>query len=311
MLQKIGVAAAKMFIDMEASCAGLLPATVYLSPVHGQPLDVHFHHNLKEHRPEAVLEPILLLHGFAGCWQHWLHTAVQLHRHFPLIIPDLIGFGESATPTRGVSYTIEQQAKWIIQFMDALGIRRAHFVGNSMGGWLAQYLAINYPARVGSLVLINAAGIRGDVDSDMYQRFDEGDNPLLDASTSFDGLMESFTHELPRLAFVAKPYFAKKHKELLPVYRKSFNDFWFAPPELPIEQITCPVLVLWGDKDSVIDVTVGENTFAQIGSERKSFAMIEDAGHLPMIEKPYLVARAMDMFYRGTGWFIEKKRINK
>jgi 3-oxoadipate enol-lactonase len=96
-------------------------------------------------------EYLLLLHGWMGCAQSWVRQIPYFSRDFAVIAPDLRGFGKSSKPEHG--YTFEDYARDIEALFDNLGIDRAHVLGQSFGGLIAQTLAISRPDRVQSLVL--------------------------------------------------------------------------------------------------------------------------------------------------------------
>jgi 2-hydroxymuconate-semialdehyde hydrolase len=106
--------------------------------------------------------PVVLLHGSgAGVsgLENWRRTIPALVGQFRVIVPDLVGFG-STRPPSGYRYGVAQWTEQIVALMDALRIGRASIVGNSMGGRIAQRLAVLHPDRVARLVLISAASPR-------------------------------------------------------------------------------------------------------------------------------------------------------
>ncbi len=98
--------------------------------------------------------PVLLLHGLGGSHDDWRLQLHEFAEHFRVIVPDLRGFGASE---RREPFTIQQHARDMLALLAALGIRRAHVVGLSMGGAIAIEMALRDPARIGALVLANTA----------------------------------------------------------------------------------------------------------------------------------------------------------
>lgn len=96
-------------------------------------------------------EYLVLLHGWMGCARSWVRQIPFFARDFIVIAPDLRGFGESSKPAKG--YALKDYARDIEALLDALGIARAHVLGQSFGGIICQTLAISRPERVQSLVL--------------------------------------------------------------------------------------------------------------------------------------------------------------
>lgn len=99
-------------------------------------------------------EPLVLLMGLGAPGSKWAPHMEAYEKHFHVYAPDNRGAGQSDKPV-AYAYTIEEMAKDVIGFMDAAEIEKAHVNGISMGGAIAQYLAIYYPERVKSLILTN------------------------------------------------------------------------------------------------------------------------------------------------------------
>src|SRR5919112_1671592 len=105
--------------------------------------------------------PVVLLHGAgdnALDWRWVMPTLAATHRVYA---PDLPGFPDSARPAADYSPAFFE---WFVaSFVDALGIGRATFVGNSLGGLVALRLVLSEPARVTALVLVDSAGLGREV----------------------------------------------------------------------------------------------------------------------------------------------------
>lgn len=101
--------------------------------------------------------PVLLLHGWGGSSGSMRPILNLLKDRFSVINIDLPGFGRTNLPK---SFSIEDYASFIKDFLSALDIDRADLITHSFGGRIAIYLAVLYPELVNRLVLVNAAGIR-------------------------------------------------------------------------------------------------------------------------------------------------------
>lgn len=96
--------------------------------------------------------PLVMLMGFTGNSDWWSEQMIaDLSKDFKLILLDNRGSGRSDIGKR--LYTMRRFADDTIALMDSLGIESAHILGVSMGGMIAQEIAINYPERVNQLVL--------------------------------------------------------------------------------------------------------------------------------------------------------------
>ena len=94
---------------------------------------------------------LVLIQGMGFDRLGWKPVLGKLRRHFRLVLVDNRGFGRSDRPTD--SFAVADMADDIIAVLDAAGVCRAHVIGASLGGMVAQELAITHPERVDGLVL--------------------------------------------------------------------------------------------------------------------------------------------------------------
>lgn len=95
--------------------------------------------------------PLLLIHGLGYARWGWEPVLPGLAERFDVILFDNRGIGESDAPPG--PYTAAEMAADAVQVLDEAGVERAHVVGTSLGGMVAQELAFTYPERVDRLVL--------------------------------------------------------------------------------------------------------------------------------------------------------------
>jgi 3-oxoadipate enol-lactonase len=110
------------------------------------------------YRSEGAGEPLVLIHGVGGDASTWDAVAPRLARHSRVIRVDLRGHGGSPLLTEPC--TAEDLARDVVRVMDALGIPAAGIAGNSLGGQVAQALALLAPQRVHRLALISTVAGR-------------------------------------------------------------------------------------------------------------------------------------------------------
>jgi pimeloyl-ACP methyl ester carboxylesterase len=99
--------------------------------------------------------PLLLLHGCPFSSYIWRHVIPLLRPHFRCIAPDLLGLGDTETPS-GADWSLPAQAAMVIGLLDALAIDSAHIVAHDHGAATAQLIAASHPERIRRLVLTNA-----------------------------------------------------------------------------------------------------------------------------------------------------------
>ncbi|GAA4527863.1 4,5:9,10-diseco-3-hydroxy-5,9,17-trioxoandrosta-1(10),2-diene-4-oate hydrolase [Amycolatopsis samaneae] len=117
---------------------------------------LHYHESGVEH-PETVI----FLHGGgpgASAWSNFGRNLPVFAKSYRVIAVDQPGFGRSDKPTEHPQY-FRHSAGAVAGLMDTLGIERAHFVGNSLGGGAAVRLALEHPKRAGRLVLMGPGGL--------------------------------------------------------------------------------------------------------------------------------------------------------
>ncbi len=104
---------------------------------------------------KGVGAPLVLLHGLGNNYKSWEYVLEHLdYDRWRVIALDLLGFGDAPKPD--VEYTLKDHSEAVIETLDALGIKRATFVGHSMGCLVAIKIADKRPKLADSLVLLGA-----------------------------------------------------------------------------------------------------------------------------------------------------------
>jgi pimeloyl-ACP methyl ester carboxylesterase len=246
--------------------------------------------------------PVLLLHGFGGQIWVWENQISALSRHHRLYIPDLLGYGYSDRPK--VDYTPALFIDSIRQLMDRLGLQRASLIGNSMGGGIAWAFALAHPERIDKLVLIDSVppDVVPAVRNPSFRWFLAIRNlpvlPYLAVRLTTRGMLRATLKEmvyddyLITDAVVERQYqigrIAGTPRVMVSTARHVEGVKHFAGALATLDK---PTLIIWGDRDEVFPLTVGEELRAAIrGSE---LLVIKDSGHMPMWEHPDETNRAI------------------
>ncbi|MEA2371400.1 MAG: hypothetical protein QOH12_1794 [Solirubrobacteraceae bacterium] len=240
--------------------------------------------------------PLLLIHGLS-CWQSWLENICFFARDHRVIAMDLPGFGASQAPAEPIS--ISGYARMLDALCDALGVKRAAVVGNSMGGFIGAELAIRFPARVERLCLAPAIGLN--MEHVRIERRKSVGNRV--ENILFFGLAWlSVRSELPvrrtglrrkLLSLVVAQPERLPGALVLEVIRATGQTTGFAealdaitryPIRDRLGEIVCPTLIVWGEEDRLVPVSDATELEWLIPNSRK--LIYEETGHLPMLERP-------------------------
>ena len=247
--------------------------------------------------------PLLLVHGFGGDKDNWAMLAPHLTDRYHVIIPDLVGFGDNVRDP-GLPYDIKAQTDRLIGFMDAIGLQKAHIVGNSMGGWIALQAALDHPDRLATLTLVNNAGVKGAEESTLQKLPRTDKSPLVPESVGELKQLMGFIAHKPRAVpgRFMDVVFAERsqHSALLEqIFWTIVADGDERPLNDRLGEVRVPTLVIWGRHDQLIHVScVAELEKGIPGSEAVIF---EDVGHVPMIEKPGATAAVLRRFLAKHG----------
>lgn len=230
-------------------------------------------------------EPLMLLHGFGGNKDNFTRVARFLTPQYRVIIPDHIGFGES-TRYDDADYTPTAQAERLHVLAQALRLKGFHLGGNSMGGQIAMAYAARYPGEVGSLWLLNPAGILNAPKSELAKIFLEtGRNPLI--ARSEEDFAKTFAFVMSDPPFVPRPFLdvlAQERIRNADLEERIFLQIATASVERSVAGMKTPTLIVWGEHDRVIHVGTAEVLHKLL--PRSQVVVMPGIGHLPMLESP-------------------------
>ena len=106
--------------------------------------------------PWDVRPPVLMLHGLAESGEAFRRWVPYFASHYPVVRPDLRGYGESTTMAADYSYQFKTLGTDIMRLLDALKLDRVFLIGGKIGGTLSMHLAANYPDRVMGIAAVGA-----------------------------------------------------------------------------------------------------------------------------------------------------------
>lgn len=230
-------------------------------------------------------EPLMLLHGFGANKDNFARAARFLTPHYRVIIPDHIGFGESAHPPEA-DYAPPAQVERLRALAQALGVKTLHLGGSSMGGQIALAYAALYPAEVKSLWLLGPAGIWSAPESEVFKTLAKtGRNELLAKNEDEFAQVYSFTMNDP--PFIPRPMLDVIAQERIANHKleeRIFRQIADYHVEKIIPGLTNPALIVFGDHDRAIPVATAEILHQML--PRSQVVIMPGIGHLPALERP-------------------------
>ncbi|NOZ87005.1 MAG: alpha/beta hydrolase [Deltaproteobacteria bacterium] len=261
-------------------------------------------------------EPVLLLHGWADSTYTWRQLISRLKNRFRLVAFDWPGFGFSDKCNMPLSYF--ELAAVAASVMDALSVRSAFVVGNSMGGAAALQLAADYPERVKALALLDPAAGMNESDGPWIKRIVLAPasgriSTFLMGRLAFKIGLESavFRDDLVSDKVVEEMYLPLMSRGGRSAMVKQLNEIMERPVTMNvIRRVSAPTLLIWGARDAWVPLDCAKRLSSWLkGSILK---IIPNCGHLPQWEAPDETAGAIKGFFSrfqgpaGTGSAAER-----
>jgi len=250
--------------------------------------------------PREDPEPLVLIHGLGGNLDNWRHTIAAFGKAKRVVAVDLPGFGKSEKKP-GVDYGPRPMAGRVAAFMDALGIERAAIAGNSMGGLVTVWIALDHPERAARIVLVDAAGLdeeMGWLTDNILSVENLEKNQWRGARAGEDVIFvetpEGYAAEVERLYHISRtdptwPAYARTFRSAVEgVFRD--NVRW------KLGEIETPTLIVWGEEDNLLDIEAAETMHREI--DGSLLTVIPACGHVPQWECPRPFNRALANFLR-------------
>jgi pimeloyl-ACP methyl ester carboxylesterase len=258
-------------------------------------------------------EALVLIHGVGGHAEAYSRNVVRLGQQYRAMAVDLVWHGLSEKPP--YDKQIPTFAAQIIDLLDSLGIDRAHIEGESLGGWVALWIALHHPDRIAKMILNTTAGIHFG-HGVVQERPEEGRQLLRQRSMEaiqnptretirkrLEWLMAAPDRVTDELVEVRYRMYAdpETRRALTDVYNNSFGDgdsvsYRLEPERL--KEVKAPTLVLWTDKNPGAGPDVGRYVKSLIPGA--SFYCMMDAAHWPQWEHPEEHDRIVMQFLSGA-----------
>ncbi len=234
---------------------------------------------------------VVFLHGTSGHLEAFSrnigpHVRAGLRCH----AIDMLGHGYTAKPD--YTYEIPRYVEHLVGYLDAQGIESAHFVGESLGGWVAGWLASEQPARVRSLQLVAAGGtvanpaIMERIKSSTTKAVVEDDIDFTRARLHL--LMhdkKNVSDELVEIrhAIYHSPAFQRNLAHLLCLQEMEVRERNLLRPDRLARLAVVPTLIVWGHENPFGDVPEAKAMHDNIDGSR--LVLLEKCGHWPQHEQ--------------------------
>jgi pimeloyl-ACP methyl ester carboxylesterase len=247
--------------------------------------------HMRDEGPRDDPSPIVLLHGSAASLHTWDGWAEALKSSRRVIRFDLPGFGLTG-PSPDRNYSIDNAIRLLIAMLDHHGIERAVLGGNSLGGLIAWRTALEYPARVERLILVDSGGYPAPSSS----------TPLGFYLAKLPTIAWMVRNTLPRILVAqglrhayadqtkVTPELIEQYRDLL---RREGNRGALmdrarqrrpATSASRIAQLRLPTLIIWGGQDRMIPSEAAERFHHDIADSK--IVIFDDLGHVPQEEDP-------------------------
>lgn len=248
--------------------------------------------------------PLLLLHGLMTTGYSWRRVIRDLSARFTVLVPDLPGAGRTVGPEGPLPPA--RVADWMVALLDALQLDRAAVIGNSMGGYLALWLALRAPTRVDRLLVVHAPGLpeprlhalrialrlpgaiallRWMVQRDPQRWVWRNVHYWDEAQKSREELEE---YGAPLATAAGFDGFARQLRDMMdPLEMQRFVAAWASPPPgLP------PVHLLYTRRDPMVPPALGPRLQRVVPGA--TLTIVDEGGHFLHVDRPAAFLAAVD-----------------
>ncbi len=235
---------------------------------------------------------VLLLHGLGlSSLKTWRYQIPELSKHVRVHAIDLRGFGKSNNPDG--KHSVQQHVYDIKALLDTLGIEKVVLVGFSMGGWIAQQFALDYPERLLGLVLsCTTSGLRPQAAESFVERAKNimllGKDKLVDGQIKNTFAADTIENNPDLIAFY-KACFMDPVENNPVAYAAMFRSLSVPNLTPQLHLIRCPTLIICGLLDNGVSRGTTPTEAADIlhrGIVGSELLVMQTGGHYAHLEQP-------------------------
>jgi pimeloyl-ACP methyl ester carboxylesterase len=218
---------------------------------------------LVRYKEAGAGEPVVLVHGLSGSTHWWSRNVAPLARQYRVLVVDLPGFG--AMCRSRMRRDLDDAARWLLRWAESLGLRRADFIGHSMGGYICLRLATLRPYLVHRLVLTAPAVIAHG------RTLAHHVLPLVNtARAASPRFLATLTYDAVR----AGPVTLLRSSQAIINGNLRRDD---------LGKVDAPTLLLWGERDQLVPPSTGTALRRYMPNAR--LHIVKHGGHVPMFDQ--------------------------
>jgi len=244
---------------------------------------------------------LVLLHGIPSSSYLWRDVIDPLSTTFDVMAPDLLGYGDS-DKRLDADLSIAAQARYMVAFMESIGVHEAAVVGHDIGGGVAQLMAVDEPQRVARLILIDSvvdnnwpvadiARLKEPVwdqilvNLDLRKGFRKGlEAGLVTEGRVTDELVDEWT----------RPFQDLGGRRAYLRAARALNNRDLTSRSKHIEEIETPTLILWGANDKFLESRWADTLRHKLRDT--TVEIIDPGGHFLPLDRPDAVAEVITRF---------------
>ena len=243
-------------------------------------------------------DAVLMLHSAdpgSGGGLEFRNTLEPLSKHFRVLAPDIIGFGKTDSPTRMLKHPA--YVEHMVKFLDAVGIKKTHLIGNCRGGLISISVAGEHPDRVGRLILIGNAG--GGIPPELEQK---ALAPYANYTATPENLRNMLSRSYSSLDRCVPPETFNQYLDSSRRQYEAYAKLGGYPMDVPnlrpmLFELKVPVLFVLGKENKVLPIEQGMIAFQ--GTPGARMYAMSNCGLHPQTEYPEEFNRMAVEFLKG------------
>lgn len=209
-------------------------------------------------------EPLILVHGLSASTLWWIRNVPELVCHYRVYLVDLPGFGAMHFP-RG-RFVLANAASWLLSWMQAVDLERAHLIGHSMGGYICLWIAAHHPEKVCRLVLV-APSVKAHVRT---------------VTAYIVPLLVGLRYSMP--SFLGILCFDALRAGPITLIRTT-RDLIALDVQEEIRAVSAPTLLVWGENDTLVPPSLAHVLHKDIAHSH--LVLLKKASHVCMYDRAH------------------------